>query len=377
MRGYIKGLDGLRAVAILWVMLGHISAASQLSGDSTSLKFIKLFAGMGWGGVQLFFVISGFLITKILLENKGSTGQVRNFYIRRSLRIFPVYYFTLGVAFILLPLLGLNLYWLVEDTENQVWFWTYLNNWVRPFTHSKAFPHLWSLAIEEQYYLIWPFVVIFLDRRWLIRICILMILSAPIFRFVLFYWYEPEIAGLGARAAYNFTFARWDALALGSLLAVLLRDPVQRDFLKANANKILFFSLSMIFVQLGFSRTFNAIGKGGFELINQSSSALLFLVIVFYVVKGQKGRGVKLLEMTPLKLIGKYSYAMYIFHLPLMIVWFEYFVPELSFLVGINLLFQLFFHFAVVLIVTYLLALLSWILLEHPILKLKHQFGSK
>lgn len=355
-------------------MLGHVSAGSQLDGDSASLKLVKLFAGMGWGGVQLFFVISGFLITKLLLENRGSSGQLKNFYIRRSLRIFPVYYFTLGVVFILLPLLGLNLYWLTEDTDNQIWFWTYLNNWARPFTHSKAFPHLWSLAIEEQYYLIWPFIVIFLDRRWLLRICVIMIFSAPIFRFMLFYWYEPEVAGLGARAAYNFTFARWDALALGSILAVLLVSPGHRQWLSRHLNKILLFSISLIILQLGFSRTFNAIGQGGSELFNQTSSALFFFGCVFFVVAHQSGLLTRLLERMPFKQIGKYSYAMYIFHLPLMVVWFEYFVPTFNFLQGVNELVLLSFHLTVIFSVTYILSLISWHLLEYPILRLKHQF---
>ncbi|MCF6193190.1 MAG: acyltransferase, partial [Kangiellaceae bacterium] len=312
---------------------------------------------------------------KILLENLGKAHQLKNFYIRRSLRIFPVYYFTLLTLFVALPLLDLHFHWLDSEINNQAWFWTYLNNWIRPFIHIKTLPHLWSLAIEEQYYLVWPFVVIFLRREWLFRVCVFMICSAPISRYLLFYFYQPEIADLGAKATYNYTFARWDALAMGSLMAVILSDPQSRQWISIRIKLIFATSVFMIIVQLFLTRTFNAVGQGGYELMNQTSSAILFSSVLYFVINSQSGRSVKYLELSLVKLIGKYSYAMYIFHLPLMIIWFKYFSSEIYFIEQANPLLQLGVHFFAIFLVTFTLSALSWHMLEHPILKLKRRFS--
>jgi peptidoglycan/LPS O-acetylase OafA/YrhL len=373
MTGYIRGLDGLRAIAILWVMLGHVLPASKWNVTTNYHKVFELLASAGWVGVQLFFVISGFLITKILLGGKGQEKQLSNFYMRRSLRIFPVYYFTLFVLFIALPLMGFTLSWLSAETENQLWFWVYLNNWIRPFIDNKGFSHLWSLAIEEQYYLVWPFIVIFLDKKWLIRICLGMIISAPIFRFLLFYYYAPD-TDVGARAAYDFTFARWDAIALGSLLAVIVSNAVYLKWLQKYYLKILAVSLFLIFLELGIAHTFNSVGEGGIELFNQSTSAFACFALVFLVIWKNQNGFVKVLEIPPMKLIGKYSYAMYIFHLPIMVVWFKYFMPDYNGMSEMRILLQVFLNYLIIFALTFSLAAVSWQVIEHPMLRLKRHF---
>jgi len=374
MTGYIRGLDGLRAFAILWVMFGHVSWGSKFTATADYHKLIELAAKTGWIGVQLFFVISGFLITKILLQGKGRPNQLRHFYIRRSLRIFPVYYVTLILLFIVIPSLGYSLNWLSAETENQGWYWLYLNNWLRPYIDNKGFSHLWSLAIEEQYYLVWPFFVIFMNKQWLIRICLAMILSAPIIRFLLFYYFQTDVEGVGARAAYDFTFSRWDSIALGSLLAVLISNQSGIDWMKKYASKILIVSVVLTIVQLVLFRNFSAVGQGGVELLNQTVSAFTFFALVFIVASNNKAWYISLLEFTPVRLIGKYSYAMYIFHLPIMIVWFSYFVPNYEGVSEVGVLMQVLLNYLIVFTLTFTLAAVSWHVLEYPALKLKRRF---
>ncbi len=374
MTGYIRGLDGLRAVAILWVMFAHVSAASKWHANTVYHKVIELIASSGWVAVQLFFVISGFLITAILLKGKGKSKQLRHFFIRRSLRIFPVYYVTLFVLFIVVPFMGYTLTWLTSETENQLYFWTYLNNWIRPYIYNKGFSHLWSLAIEEQFYLIWPFIVIYLNKTWLLRICVFMIVSAPVFRFLLFYFFQTDIEGIGAKAAYAFTFARWDAIALGSLLAVIMTTDNYLSWCKKYAINILFISAFMVLLHAGLNGSFNAVGEGGIELLNQTISAIACFLIVFIVTWKNRQWYVNVLEFKMLKLVGKYSYSMYIFHLPIMIVWFQYNIPDYAGMSDLAVLLQVFLNYLLILFFTFVLSAISWNILEYPLLKLKRGF---
>src|SRR5688572_28211876 len=142
-RPYYPALDGLRGVAILLVVLYH------------NFGFIKQ-SYFGWLGVDLFFVLSGFLITDILLRTRSQPGFLRDFYMRRVLRIFPLYYVSLIIfLFILAPLTSAKVEW-GYYLGNQVYFWTYLQNWLFIFKdpgNAHILNHFWSLAVEEQFYI--------------------------------------------------------------------------------------------------------------------------------------------------------------------------------------------------------------------------------
>src|SRR5262249_3296296 len=129
-------------------------------------------AWAGWSGVTLFFVLSGYLITGILYNDKGSEGYFRNFYIRRTLRIFPLYYGTLAAAFLIWQLLAPH--WQAHATPGgQVWLWTYITNYglLVDWRSISVFGHFWSLAIEEHFYLLWPIVILRCSRRQAMAVC--------------------------------------------------------------------------------------------------------------------------------------------------------------------------------------------------------------
>src|SRR5262245_37043382 len=169
---YMKQLDALRGVAIVAVLIEHFLPEDH---------FLR---GLPWGGmgVQLFFVLSGYLITLILLDGRAAVtaGQdqwhiLRNFYARRFLRIFPIYYLVLGVT----ALLGV-----VVVRQLFSWVFTYMSNVYFVFNGPREMVfHLWSLAVEEQFYLIWPWLILLLPRAALLPVILTAIIAAPLTRF--------------------------------------------------------------------------------------------------------------------------------------------------------------------------------------------------
>ena len=307
----VRALDGLRGVAILLVMLVHFTqyGMRRPSGVLIDQHFWRI-AAAGWVGVDLFFVLSGFLITGILLDSKGGEQFFRNFYVRRVLRIFPLYYGTLVGIFLLLPQLlsaGDNFRLLVKD---QGWYWSYLVNFLIAFEGWPPFGvigHFWSLAIEEQFYLVWPFVVCFFTRQQLTSICVGCFVVSFLVRLGFM------VAGYPL-AGYVLTIARMDALAVGALLAIIFREANPRAILSRwiwPAGIVSGVVLISIFAwKRGFHVTDNLVMTIGF-----SALALMFgsLVGLSIIVPQDSWLG-KLLSHPVLRIFGRYSYALYIFH---------------------------------------------------------------
>ena len=155
---HIPALDGLRGIAILLVVLHN---APDFPTHSSGFIWLAAIVGtVGWIGVELFFVLSGFLITRQLLDSQRSGNYYRAFFGRRILRIFPLYYVALLIGLVVFPLVFPGAVDSSSPRRDQIWLWTFLFNWAHPFgTAGFGFSHFWSLAIEEQFYLIWPFVV--------------------------------------------------------------------------------------------------------------------------------------------------------------------------------------------------------------------------
>jgi peptidoglycan/LPS O-acetylase OafA/YrhL len=179
-------------------------------------------ANYGVWGVDLFFVLSGFLITGLLHDSKGGNLYFRNFYVRRTLRIFPLYYGVLAILFLVLPALPAPYpAGLAESAHHQAWLWLYSSNVYLAIHRTWALPyvgHFWSLAVEEQFYLVWPLVVLSFARRSLLRVCVVVTILALALRIAL------SFAGAGEMALLVLTPCRFDALCVGGFLALAVRE---------------------------------------------------------------------------------------------------------------------------------------------------------
>lgn len=214
-------LDGLRGIAILLVLLFHFFSLDPAKA-STVVVVADRYLRLGWAGVNLFFVLSGFLITGILLDSKAGPHYFRNFYARRVLRIFPLYY---GYLFAALTLGRVFSYYgsatLRLEALHQVWLWTYTSNLFEALRRQdlQFFRHFWSLAVEEQFYLFWPLVVFLLPRRALAWFSVGGVLTGVSARIFLKLASGDGFAGL----QLFMTPCHVDALSLGALAAIALR----------------------------------------------------------------------------------------------------------------------------------------------------------
>jgi peptidoglycan/LPS O-acetylase OafA/YrhL len=365
--------DGVRGLAIL-VVLVHNSAFVERSSTALLLKLTTAITATGWTGVELFFVLSGFLISGILVDSVGAPRYFRNFYIRRVLRIFPLYYSVLFVALFVVPHIASVPAWTAVARKNQWWYWGYLSNWGDAFGHGlPGFPHFWSLAVEEQFYLVWPLLVFVLSRRRMIGLCALIMVAAPLVRLWL------HFAGFPAQAIYEFTIARCDGLAAGALLALLLRDDFSRPRL-ARWMRWLTPACAAALVVLtlyehGFHADDLAVQVGG-----QSLVALLSTALVYYCVSvptGAATRVQKIMSAGWLRFFGKYSYAIYVFHVPIHRLLSFYVADALNTGDGVTRFIKLMGYLGCVLLASTLAAIVSWRVLEKPCLDLKDRFAPR
>jgi peptidoglycan/LPS O-acetylase OafA/YrhL len=370
--GHLPALDGLRGLAILLVLLRHFTEGAEF--QSTSGRWLASALDAGWIGVDLFFVLSGFLITGILLEAKRSQHYFRNFYVRRTLRIFPLYYGVLAAVFCVAPWLG----WLAPESghneHSQAWLWAYATNMIMSWTGSPLLKHgwvnlnhFWSLAVEEHFYLFWPLIVFTSTRFRLVAITVAA--------FVASFWLRVTLSyTLNALAPYILTPCRIDTLMLGALLAVAVREPGGIRALVRPARVVLSIGLvllSGIFVlRKGLVFWDRLVLSGGFSLLSASFGALLVLTLA----ARENGALARTFTSLPLRFLGRYSYGIYVFHY-LLLAWFERIFPVslLAFRLGSYAL-GLAAHVLLCSAVAVTIAFASWHLYEKQFLKLKRFF---
>ena len=342
----IDCLDGIRASAALMVMFFHFV------GHHGEPAWLVQAAVIGQTGVDLFFVLSGFLITRILLRSRDTPHFFKNFYVRRTLRIFPLYYAFLTIYFFLLPrIFGAA----VLPPGSPWWSWLFLENVPATFPAllSSGPTHFWSLAVEEQFYLGWPFMVFILSRKNFARLVYASLL-VPLLLRVLFLHDE-----IGVR---YFTFTRIDALGYGALLAVLLTDESASP-----ARCIpLFRGLLGTLPLLGIL-SFNALSDGGPDWVQAVNFSLVpafyFALIGFCVIDPLARPLAAVFASRWLRWIGAISYGLYVFH-PICFAFVQSFVDPSTFLIDLLLSFGL----------AILLASVSFRFFELPILTLKRHF---
>ena len=312
-RGSMPVLDGLRGLAIAMVVV-HNAASLQTAAETPFLKGVLAVHGLGWVGVQLFFVLSGFLITGILVDTKGAPRFYSAFYARRALRIFPLYYGLLFAWLVVLPHLSPHVAEVAVPLRNQGWYWSYLSNWAQPFGKEiGGLPHFWSLAVEEQFYLVWPLCVVLLSARALGRLSLFMIVAALLLRIGMRATHAPPLT------VYMFTFARMDALAMGAVLALVVRDGRLLALVRPRLGRALVASLGGLAIVAALTKGCNfesaLVQTAGYSLF-ALLSAVVVLRAALETAQG-KGRVLSLFDVRPLRALGKYSYGLYVFHFPI------------------------------------------------------------
>jgi peptidoglycan/LPS O-acetylase OafA/YrhL len=371
---HIPALDGVRGIAVMMVLLLHFTI---LTPATAAERVVAGAAGSGWLGVDLFFVLSGFLITGILLETRDRPGYFRNFFARRTLRIFPLYFAYIAAIFIVLPAFKASVA-SEPQAANRVWVWTYLANVLMARGGWEAMPshttHLWSLAVEEQFYLVWPLVVWALSPKRLAQACLAMIVGAVAVRLAF-------VLSWGAPAAYTMLPARMDTLALGALLALAVRR--RADVLPRRPATTLAFAGAALLTPTVVAALRS--GEGAFpplflpmQLAGYTGGALLAGALVLVAARGTAPSWLQgFLTNAALRRIGAYSYGMYVLHVPLRdLLRSQYGSAPLPRIAESQLPAQLLIY-AIGIGVTFVVSAASWHLFEVHFIRLKDRFTSR
>lgn len=346
-------LNGLRALSILFVILSHIQhQLAFVPGSVTFFKYVSFLVD-GQLGVNVFFVISGFLITNLLLHEEAKTGEIslKNFYIRRILRIFPAYYFLLLVYFVF------QLFHYIDIPHRA---------WVTAVTYTKYFnwkvdyftAHAWSLSIEEHFYLLWPLFLSISHRSRKYFLYIIVILC-PLIR--IYYWvFNPDLSWINSLTI----FQRFDSIAFGCLAA--LYQEKLTGFVLKNKKWLLLLTIPWFLIyplvtiaNLRYNMNIEWIIAplaGSIGTVTNAAITIIMLISVYYT----RGIWFKFLNIKIMDQIGVLSYSLYL--------WQQFFTSDVS--VGKHI-----FPFNVILI--FLAAIFSYNIIEKPFLKLKGKFAAK
>ena len=359
----MPSLDGMRGIAILLVLLHHLTGS--LDAEFSINQRFSNWAELGWTGVDLFFVLSGFLITGILYDAKNTPCFFRNFYARRALRIFPLYYTALALVIVITPLL---VHLKLQGTANPAWISIYAQNFVIAANGLNSFgvlDHFWSLAVEEHFYMVWPAIVFFLSRNKLMVVAAAACVIAPCLRLAA--WDGGESLPVGV---YMLTPMRMDSLAAGAFLALLVRRPEGMTGLVKPAMIIAITSAVMILAMVVGRHSKSSLdpllGTIGYTIIWIFYAASLILALEWKPLQS-------FMSLPVLRWFGKYSYGMYVWHPILFILVFH--TDPARQIRGGNGPVQMLVTGAFALALMFAVTLASWHLWEKQFLKLKSRFA--
>jgi peptidoglycan/LPS O-acetylase OafA/YrhL len=305
---WIPELNGLRGAAFLFIFFFH---TLRLESNNFFLKVANAIFRSGWLGVDLFFVLSGFLITRILLDNREEFHKYRIFYTRRLLRIFPIYYLVLIFVFIVSPLFT-EIFVPLEKLK--FYFLTYTYNFWVVFTDSwakvGALDHFWYLCIEEQFYLFWPFIVFTLINKKLRKFCIFIFIVSVLIKISIAAQVKDWFI------IYVFPLCRLEGFASGAFIAILHKEGHLKN--KRHALVLLLFMSTLLLILgislKGFYLRDRAIVSAMPPLMSLFYASLLYLLMV-------EGDSLlkKLMRSRFLTFFGLYSYGLYVYHY---IIWY-------------------------------------------------------
>jgi peptidoglycan/LPS O-acetylase OafA/YrhL len=364
---HIAELDGIRGIAIGMVLLWHYFVTTTVAHSATPLSYALVLGGLTWSGVDLFFVLSGFLIGGILLDARAAKNYFRVFYTRRFFRIVPIYFAVL----ILLPDLITFAVWtrkgdfslFIGSSAPLYSYWAFLQNfWM---AHAGNFggyglKMTWSLAVEEQFYLTLPLLLRLVPPRWIIRCVLSGICAAPILRMTLhFFWPDKWMLG------FVLMPCRADTLLLGVLAAILIRDAWWRERIQRNN---LFFSILLLVLSLGVGFLTLKSPNAGSPLmwkIGYTWLALFYTAFLLYALTHPNGLMSRALRSKWLGWLGSIAYGAYLLHQPIQGLLFAYFwggsTAITSRLTLVTIL--------VSLLLTLVIARLSWWFFESPLIR--------
>jgi len=380
---HLPALDGIRGLAILLVACHNMQMLDGLDLHGAGF-WLRHTLNYGWIGVTLFFVLSGHLITGILLDTvpraDSMLGAFKRFFIRRALRIFPLYFGLLLVAFWLLPALHIQPANYAQESPQQIWYWLFLSNWAEPLgLVGGALPHLWSLGVEEQFYLILPWFVMAWPRPKLVfwgglGLALVCIASRCGFWSMV---HEPE-------TVYHWTVFRMDALALGACTAALQRDNTLRQWFVLHHRQLGWCVLGVLLVGTLWTR-----GYPRSSMLGQTVGYTILAVVFAYWVhaaslcqqEAMSSRHsstpwwMSLLQWPPLRRAGLYSSGFYIIPKPLHDAFSAPIYQWLSRHMGAPIAASL-VHLSLMTASIFLLAALSHRFFELPFLRMKDRWAA-
>lgn len=366
-RTHVAALDGIRGLAIAAVVAFHYLTMTHHHPIGHAMWTI---ARAGWLGVDLFFVLSGYLITGILFESRGSSRYFRDFYLRRTLRIFPLYYGMLALVFGVLAWLPfMQTESFAALSSRQGWLWAYGVNVANAWSGELLFVsdrfeanHFWSLAAEEQFYLAWPAIVLVLAPRRLAMGGLAIVIAT----------FAAKVLAAGSET--TLMLLRSDGLVLGGAIAAALRVPEWRSFVVRGAPFALAMSLSglvlLVLLRGGLHHDDAVVGPIGPSLVAIGGGALV-VVAANAEAKSLLVRG---LTLRPLIELGRYSYGLYVIHWAFAPLFERFVAPHIAIDSGLLICDRLFVA-ALEASLALALAVLSFHLFEKRFLVLKDRFA--
>ena len=377
-QNHMPELDGIRGLAILAVLCSHFVVLGGILNERSPTFIEKLLVHvsvpMGNGGVDLFFVLSGFLITGILLRTKSAQNYFYSFYGRRVLRIFPVYYLVLTLCVIIGHFSAIIASELPPGTAWKLSYFFYLQNWPVFWHGHKVMTGLWgaywSLAVEEQFYFVWPLVILLFSEKAILRLCYIALPCALLLRIFLYFSYFDHQFGL-----MQFTPSRVDGLLMGAICSIYMfshKRPVPMGWIIACGS---LGSCIMLYIFVfhwqevtGADKWYGTVGVTGVALLATALVALSQHKIFFIR---------RLLSLRWLQASGKYSYGAYVYHLILILGLRHYVIARLTLKPGLGI------HFGILakclaamieIVCVFIVAKASYDWFETPFLRLKSRF---
>jgi peptidoglycan/LPS O-acetylase OafA/YrhL len=372
----VSELDGMRGAGAILVVAYHIFRRGNVFTTNAVLHFFSGLTMYAWYSLDTFYVLSGFLIATILLRTKGSEHYYGNFYARRSLRVFPLYYFTL--AFMLLLIIPkFDPEYLAEVPRALPFQLFYLNNFLHLMSGIRGTPYLavtWSLAIEEHFYLPFPFLVYYTRKETLAKICG-GIIGISILARILAAFFWTDVRQMTNFFFYN-TFTRFEEIAFGVLVAIAFTYPEWRSKLGRIALPvflIIFSALNIFEFATNTGIPLSPENNVLLMVVGYTAASVFAAALIIALLTQSETSVIRRIFRNKIFVFwGQRSYSIYLYHVPVGVLlvdflWKHHYRGWYGYLIYIGLTFG----------ITVLISMLTWSLLEKPMMNLKKHFEYK